>query len=166
MSSSPRRIVYLSAAAAALLVAAPVYLGCSASRSADPAVPSPSGQAAADCRTLHSRLPEKVEGQQRVEPEPKSVYTAVWGDPAIELRCGVPRPEVLTPGSEHYNPTTEAVEVNGVEWLLEEQPDGYRFTTIGRTAFVELTVPGVYAPEVGVLTDFANAVRGAVPKDG
>lgn len=93
------------------------------------------------------------------------MYTAVWGDPGIELRCGVPRPEVLTPGSEHYNPAAEAVGVNGVEWLLEEREDGYRFTTTGRSAFVELTVPAEYAPEVGVLTDLADAVKEAVPEE-
>jgi Protein of unknown function (DUF3515) len=94
------------------------------------------------------------------------VFTAVWGDPAIGLRCGVPRPEVLSPGSEHYNPTADAVEVNGVDWLLEEREDGYRFTTTGRTAFVELTVPSAYAPEVGVLTHFATPVEQAVPPTG
>lgn len=56
------------------------------------------------------------------------------------------------------------MEVNGVSWLLEELSDGYRFTTTERTAFVELTVPSAYAPEVGVLTDLADAVAKSVPK--
>ncbi|MDK1475069.1 DUF3515 domain-containing protein [Streptomyces sp. 549] len=160
MSTVPRRTVSVCAATAAVLVA---VAGCSADPEG-PAVPSPTGRAAADCRALHSRLPAEVEGRERVEREPVSQYTAVWGDPSIELRCGVPRPEVLSPGSEHYNPTADAVEVNGVGWLLEQQTDGYRFTTTGRTAFVELTVPGAYAPEVGALTDLADAVRAAVPE--
>lgn len=116
------------------------------------------------CRALHGQLPDTVNGQRRGTADPESAYTAVWGDPAIELRCGVPKPEKLTPGSAHYNPTAEAMEVNGVSWLLEKQDDGWRFTTTGRRANVEVTVPEQYAPEVGVLTDFSSAVRSNVPQ--
>jgi hypothetical protein len=76
----------------------------------------------------------------------------------------VPRPEVLTPGSEHYNPTSDSVEVNGVSWLLEERDGGYRFTLLDREVFVRVTVPDAYAPEVNALVDLADAVRGAVPE--
>jgi hypothetical protein len=145
--------------AVAVLTAA----GCTADDSG-PAAPSPSGEAAETCRSLHDRLPERVDGQQRITLDPASKYTAAWGDPAIEMRCGVPRPEKLSPGSEHYNPTAEAAEVNGVSWLLERRDDGYRFTTTGRVANVELTVPGDYAPEVNALPDLAESIRSSVPK--
>jgi hypothetical protein len=115
------------------------------------------------CRKLQDQLPGTVNGLDRSASEPDSDFAADWGDPAVQLRCGVPRPELLTPGSEHYNPTADAVEVNGVDWLLEKQEDGYRFTTTGRKAFVELTVPGTYAPEVDALTDLAGAVERTVP---
>lgn len=132
--------------------------------SAGPAVPSPSGRAAEACRALHAGLPERVDGQPRGKAGPESPYTAVWGDPRIELRCGVPRPEKLKPGGEQYNPTSEAVEVNGVSWLLEEREGGYRFTTTDRVGYVELTVPDDYAPEVNALTDLGKAVRQSLPK--
>ncbi|WP_425470811.1 DUF3515 domain-containing protein [Streptomyces armeniacus] len=156
-----RRLFPLPLALATVIAIA----GCSSSDGgAGPAVPSPSGKAAAACRTLHGELPERVNGQDRTELEPASEYTAAWGDPTIELRCGVPRPEVLTPGSEHYNPTSDAAEVNGVSWLIEQRDGGYRFTTTDRAAlFLEVTVPDAYAPEVGALTDLAKAVRSALP---
>lgn len=131
---------------------------------AGPAVPSPSGKAAETCRALHRALPERVAELEHVATEPASKYTAAWGDPAVELRCGVPEPAVLDPGSEHYNPTAEGVEVNGVSWLLDERDGGYRFTTTDRVAHVEVTVPDAYAPEVGMLTKFAAAVKSAVPR--
>ena len=131
---------------------------------AGPAVPSPSGEAATACRALHRALPERVAELAHVATEPASPYTAAWGDPAVELRCGVPEPDVLTPGGEHYNPTAEAVEVNGVSWLLDERDGGYRFTTTDRVAHVEVTVPDAYAPEVGLLTEFAGAVKNTVPR--
>ncbi|WBB64439.1 DUF3515 domain-containing protein [Streptomyces sp. WMMC500] len=148
--------------AALLLLAAP--LACSGGGGAPQvAVPTPQGKAVDHCRELADRLPGTVDGQERRETEPVSALTAGWGDPAVELRCGVPRPEVLTPGSEHYNPTTDAVSVNGVDWMYEDLDDGARFTTTQRTAFVEVTVPDAYAPEVNALTDLAEAVAAAVP---
>ncbi|WP_345749636.1 DUF3515 domain-containing protein [Streptomyces sp. ODS28] len=153
----------LLAAVTALAVPAAVA-GCSGS--SGPPAPKPSGQAAQACRALHGQLPDAVDGQQRISLDPASTYTAAWGDPAIELRCGVPKPEKLTPGSEHYNPTAEAMEVNGVSWLLEKQDDGWRFTTTDRAANVEVTVPGDYKPEAGVLTEFAAPVKKAVPDRG
>lgn len=104
-----------------------------------------------------------MDGLKRGTPEPVSDFTAIWGDPAVKLRCGVPKPDVLTYGSEHYNPKADAAEVNGVEWLFEKQEDGYRFTTVLRKAFVEVTVPRKYAPEVDVLTDLGRAVKKTVP---
>ncbi|MEO3768010.1 DUF3515 domain-containing protein [Streptomyces sp. B8F3] len=149
--------------AALLLLAAP--LACSGGGGGAPqvAVPTPQGKAVDHCRELADRLPGTVDGQERRETDPVSALTAGWGDPAVELRCGVARPEVLTPGSEHYNPTADAVSVNGVDWLYEELDDGARFTTTQRGAFVEVTVPGAYAPEVNALTDLAEAVDTSVP---
>jgi Protein of unknown function (DUF3515) len=128
-------------------------------------VPTPSARAAEMCRKLQKQLPGTVDGLDRSASGPDSDFAADWGDPAVQLRCGVPRPELLTPGSEHYNPTADGVEVNGVLWLPEKQDDGYRFTTSGRKAFIELTVPGEYAPEVNALTDLADAVKKTVPTE-
>ncbi len=121
------------------------------------AVPSPSAQAAAVCRALHKELPTTVNGLKQGTAKPASDYTAVWGDPAVQLRCGVPRPAAM--GS-----TTASAEVNGVEWLPEKRKDGYRFTTVLRRAYVEVTVPKKYAPEINALIDFAKAVKKTVPK--
>jgi len=159
--STARTAVSLAAVAAVLVTAAGCAFGDDRPR---PPVPSPTGSAAAACRALYDALPERVDGQRRVALTPETRYAAAWGDPAIELGCGVPQPEVLTPGSEHYNPTADAVEVNGVSWLLEQRDGGYRFTTTGRTVFVRVTVPDAYAPEINALTDLADAVRETIPE--
>lgn len=129
----------------------------------EPPAPTPTGAAARVCRALHSALPDRVDGQRRVG-DTASRYTAEWGDPPIRLRCGVPRPKVLAPGSEHYNPTADAAEVNGVTWLLEQRPGGYRFTTTDRAVYVEVTVPDAYRPEINALPDLAAPLRRHVPK--
>ncbi|MGV9854170.1 DUF3515 domain-containing protein [Streptomyces endocoffeicus] len=156
--SLARRLVPLSAAVALALV--PVA-GCSSTGDSDDtealAVPTPAPQAAAICRALHKELPDAVNGLKRGTAEPASDYTAVWGDPAVQLRCGVPRPEAM--GSK-----TDSAEVDGVEWLPEKRDDGYRFTTVLRRAYVEVTVPKKYSPEINPLVDLARAVEKTVPK--
>ncbi|MGI5348582.1 DUF3515 domain-containing protein [Streptomyces sp. CA-250714] len=165
-AASPRSVSAVPASAVgALVVLVPlVTAGCSGIGDAGPTPPSPSGRTAKLCRALHDALPKRVDGRQRGEADPVSDYTAVWGDPAIELRCGVREPAKLTPGNEEYNPTADAAEVNGVSWLMEKQDDGYRFTTTHRAAYVELTVPDDYKPEVEALTDLSDAVKHTVPK--
>ncbi|MCK7627062.1 DUF3515 domain-containing protein [Streptomyces sp. RS10V-4] len=148
-------------AALTLLAAVSATAGCSSAPQVP--VPSPTGEAARQCRALHRDLPRTVDGLTRGTAEPVSDFTAIWGDPAVELRCGVPKPEVLRHGSEHYNPNPDSAEVNGVQWLFEKQDDGYRFTTVLRKVYVEVTVPGKYAPEVNVLPDLAPAVRSTIP---
>jgi hypothetical protein len=71
----------------------------------------------------------------------------------------------LTPGSDSYDPLgAEVVGVNEVSWLLEEQPDGVRFTTTDeRAVFIEVTVPDDYAPEINALLDFATPIDRHIP---
>jgi hypothetical protein len=118
--------------------------------------PAADPEVAAACKKLSGALPGTVVGQERRETEPPHVRTAAWGDPAVTLRCGVPQPEALVP-------TAQLVTVNGVDWLPEELTRGWRFTTTGRVAFVEVDVPEAYRPEVDALVDLADAVSAAVP---
>ncbi|MGW1912537.1 DUF3515 domain-containing protein [Streptomyces sp. NPDC002076] len=154
--------------APALLLA---VAGCSsADDSATVAVPSPDAKTAPACRNLHRVLPQKLDGRSRNDPEPRSAYTAGWGNPAIILRCGVVRPpKMIDPKvAEGGDPDAIAGGVNGVDWLMEKQGDGtWRFTTAGRVAYVQITLPkGMSAQEEGtaVLTDIAAAVKKAIPK--
>ncbi|WP_307847271.1 DUF3515 domain-containing protein [Streptomyces sp. F63] len=157
MNTLLRRFLWLSA------VISMTAVGCSTADSGRP-VPTPSPRTAKLCRALYQELPEKVDGLERSDSEPPSEFAADWGDPAVQLRCGVSRPEVLTPGTEHYNPTAEGMEVNGVLWLAEKQENGYRFTTTLRKAYVEVTVPREYRPEVNPLTDLAEPIEKTVPE--
>ena len=86
--------------------------------------------------------------------------TAAWGDPALVLRCGVPRPADL-------QPTSDIVEVEGVEWFLVESAAGYTFTTTGRSAYVELTVPAEVdrSEATAPLVDLAPAIIAEDPVD-
>ncbi|MFD8374311.1 DUF3515 domain-containing protein [Streptomyces sp. NPDC059688] len=154
--------------APALLIAA---AGCSTTDdSAAVAVPRPDAKTAGVCRDLHRVLPQKLDGRGRNDPEPRSAYTAGWGNPAIILRCGVVRPpKMVDPKvAEGGDPDAVAGGVNGVDWLMEEQKDGtWRFTTAGRTAYVQVSlVDGMSAQDEGtsVLTELAAPVKKAIPE--
>ncbi|MEV0280094.1 DUF3515 domain-containing protein [Streptomyces sp. NPDC050610] len=159
---SARRLPALLAA----VVLTAALSGCSAADGSAVPAPTPSGEQAGPCRALHKKLPATVNGMKRRTTAPVSDFTAAWGDPPIVLRCGVNRPLVVTPGYKRYNPNADTVEIGGVEWLPERQPDGsIRCTTSKRQAWVEVTLPKktVLDGDFGLFADLSDAVKETVP---
>ena len=103
-----------------------------------------------DCEALIADMPTKVAGQD--DRAVSGQIAAAWGDPAIILRCGVEKPEALTPSSRCFD-------VSGVGWLAETTADGYLFTTIGRAFHVSVEVPKTYDPAADALADLASSVK-------
>ena len=128
--------------------------GCTSTVAVTP--PQPGGDADAACSGLAPQLPDQVLDQDVRRTIPDSELTSAWGDPAITLRCGVPVPSALTA-------TSQLITVNGVDWFPQELTAGYRFTTTGRVANVEVSVPDDYAPEAEALVDLAQPVSDSVP---
>lgn len=118
--------------------------------------PTPDPAAAAVCADLVPALPATVAGQPARDVAGPDGLAAAWGTPPVTLRCGVPQPAGL-------EPTSQCFEVEGVGWFAEQVEGGYLFTTIGRTAFVEVGVPSRYAPEADVLVELAPAVSASDP---
>ena len=146
----------LGSAALALVTAPLLVTSCSGSVDvAPPELDDSSASAVVDaCAALTDELPDRVVDQPPRSTTPDSPLTAAWGDPAILLRCGVPRPPALTA-------TSQLVSVNGVDWFAEELTAGYVFTTVGRSPYVEVTVPDDYAPEIAPVTELSAAVAAA-----
>ncbi|WP_432062061.1 DUF3515 domain-containing protein [Streptomyces sp. S1] len=157
MTSSHRPFGLPAAVAAAVLLLASA--GCSPSdASASVVVPSPPAEEAALCQALAKELPGTVAGLERSDPEPGSELTAGWGDGAIVLRCGVPRPEKMSDAK------AQGVSANGVRWLLERPAgSGPRFTSVYREAYVEVSLDARYAHDAGPLADLAAPVAETVP---
>lgn len=157
-------------AVAALVVVAltggAIWLLFNSGNSVAVSVPSmASGSAQSDCAALTKAVPQTVDNEGRRSTSPGSPLTAAWGDPAITLRCGVPEPEILRPGSKTYDPSADEAYVDGVAWLIEKVNDGYRFTAAQRAVYIELDVPSAYNPETNPLVDLASAVTKSVPRD-
>ncbi|MER8068634.1 DUF3515 domain-containing protein [Streptomyces sp. NPDC094034] len=150
---SGRPLVRLSAVVVVAAVA-----GCSsAGTSMSVAVPTPPAKEAALCRALHKELPKTLSDLGRADPEPSSELTAGWGDAAIVLRCGVPRPEGMNDAQ------SDAVEANGVNWMLEERDSGPRFTTTYRETYVEVTMDERFTHDSTPLAELAAPVKKTIP---
>jgi hypothetical protein len=119
---------------------------------------APPGGPSAGCSPLSRALPGSLDGRDRRDTTPVSDRTAAWGDPAVVLRCGVPRPAGL-------RRTSEVVEVDGVEWYLDRPQPPYVFTTVGRGTYLQVRVPGSVPPSQATapLVDLAAAVKRATP---
>jgi hypothetical protein len=129
-----------------------VVAGCSPGP-AQVAVPSPAPDVAAVCERLVKALPQKVLDAKRRKTEPASPLTTAYGDPPIEVTCGVAPPAGMAQAQ------SQCFEVNGVGWFAKQVDNGVIFTTIGRKVYFEVAVPSKYAPEANALTDVSDAVH-------
>jgi len=139
----------------AALATGAVLCACHSGIAIDP--PDTVQEVESACVELADSLPDTVMGELARETKPESELTAAWGTPAIVLRCGVSRPGGATP-------SVELVSIEGVDWFAEEVPEGYIFTSWGRVANVEVTVPDDYSPEADPLVELAPAIKTADPK--
>ena len=142
---------------AALMMIGLALAGCSAGGGqVEVDAPDPQPAAAPVCRRLVEALPDVVAGQQARSVAPSDALAAAWGDPPVVLRCGVGRPPERTRAA-------RCDVINRVGWFARRTDDGYLFTTIGRVAVVEVSVPDEYAPAGNALVDLARAIRTTVP---
>jgi len=97
------------------------------------AAPALAERPATVCRALLSRLPASIRdlGQRPVTAGPEQ--NAAYGDPALTLSCGVPKPTVA--------PTADLWMVNGVCWHTEHGDADLVLTTVDREVPVRLVVP-------------------------
>ena len=117
------------------------------------AVPSPATDVATACAQLVKALPEKVLDAKRRKTKPASPLTTAYGDPPIEVTCGVSPPAGMAEAQ------SQCFEVNGVGWFAKEVTNGWVFTTIGRALYFEVAVPSKYKPEANALTDVSDVVH-------
>ncbi|WP_112237052.1 DUF3515 domain-containing protein [Kribbella monticola] len=117
------------------------------------AVPEPAPEVAQVCDALIKGMPAKVLDGKRRKTEPPSALTTAYGDPPIEVTCGVAPPAGMAQAQ------SQCFEVNGVGWFAKEVSNGVIFTTIGRKVYLEIAVPAKYKPEANALTDVSDAVK-------
>jgi hypothetical protein len=117
------------------------------------AVPEPAPEVAQACDSLMKAMPATVLDGKKRKTEPASALTTAYGDPPIEVTCGVATPAGMV------QEQSQCFEVNGVGWFAKQVTNGYIFTTIGRKIYLEIAVPSKYAPEANALTDVSDAIK-------
>lgn len=115
--------------------------------------PDVSESTAKACATVTANLPHTLIGKTRREVTNRA-RGAAWGDPAIVLTCGVPKPQSQT----NY---AACQTVNGFDWYvprdqLGSSPREITMTTIGRTPRIQVVVPAKYWPPAGVMAELAE----------
>lgn len=145
MRAGPATVIAAAVTAATLLV------GCS-SGPPELVQPSPTGAVVNECVAVMGALPAQVmgHGEQTITGN-----VATWGEQLISLRCGVEQPSSL-------DRTSPCDELNGIGWFSESPgtavKKAWRFTTIGRTGFIEVIVHEDVEPAGDALMDLSAAV--------
>lgn len=95
------------------------------------------------CDALMAALPDSFPQLDRREVDGDSTQVRAWGDPATVLRCGVPRPAELAPGS-----SAQLFYINEVLWMPEASDTGevdpskpLVITVVDRDVYIEVTSP-------------------------
>ena len=97
-----------------------------------PPVPDSAGQRA--CQELISALPTELGDRPARPVRSSSPYVVAWGEPAVVLRCGVPRPP-------SFLSTVEVQDINGVTWFPERRGGTTAWTVVDRAVYVEVLAP-------------------------
>ncbi|MCD0452118.1 DUF3515 domain-containing protein [Actinocorallia sp. API 0066] len=138
--------------------------GCAGGGGVEVPIPSPTGQAATICGALE--YPKSFDGLPRRKVSPPSNLVAAWGEPAIALRCGVARP------SDVRGLIPDVVNIAGLLWAPGgpwpgEGDQPVTWTLVGRTAYVEVTIPRKYTSHgrpVGEILGGFSAILKDLPK--
>jgi hypothetical protein len=164
---APVRSDRRSAARLATLVAVPVTLALVAvavlaerhgGSGAEPVVPATSAPATAGalpsitlapppalsaaqqraCQELISALPTDLGDLPARPVDSPSPYVAAWGEPAVTLRCGVPRPP-------SFIATADVQQISGVTWFAERRGSTTAWVVVDRPVYVEVLAPAADA---------------------
>ena len=117
------------------------------------AVPDASGATRAICARLVDRLPTHLDGHRSRVVEPASPLTHAWGDPAIVLRCGVPKPRGYSADS------VQTAQVDQVLWFQQVGVKAVTWTAVRQDVNIELDVPISYAAQGALLVELGAAIK-------
>ncbi len=115
---------------------------------------APIGKAEADCVKVFAKLPVQLGDLAPRIVHSDSTFVAAWGDPAVVLKCGTPRPAELVGQS-----AALVIRINDVDWLPHQSGDATEFTAIDRSVYLQVTVPKRQSSDpLAVLSDAVKAL--------
>ncbi len=119
------------------------------------AYPAPPSGTAPACARFAAALPDRLGSLKRRDVVPERPGFVAYGDPAVEVRCGVP-------ASERYRPGDQLISVNDVAWYADEsRPGGVDFSLPRHVLNISVWIPDDYKAEL--LSPLTDAVTRAQP---
>jgi Protein of unknown function (DUF3515) len=105
---------------------------------------------AAACTQLLTVLPDELQYAQGEFAQARPVvssspYVRAWGEPAIVLRCGVPRPADVVPASTKVWFPFPGNDPTAVYWDPVDTKQGSVWTTTDRAVYIEADFPQAYS---------------------
>jgi hypothetical protein len=141
--SAPRRR-RLAPVAAAIALPSLLLLSACGGGAVEVDLPKLSASDQAACDDFAAELPATLAEQKQVEIEPKSAPAAAYGDPAIVVRCGVPKPK-------GFGLASSCEQADGVGYYIPDaqytdQGADVTLYAAGYRPRVEVTIPAKYRP--------------------
>jgi hypothetical protein len=117
------------------------------------APPSPSTATTNACVKVFAKLPVQLGNLVPRRTDTNSSFVAAWGNPAVVLRCGVPKPAAFG------DPRAAGLQdVDSVIWQPDLQKDRTVFTAVDRAVYIEVTVPADVEQPLPLLTAAVTAL--------
>jgi hypothetical protein len=121
-----------------------------------PAPPLPDVATRDACLAVFERLPIELDSLAPRRLDTDSSFVGAWGDPAVVLRCGVPRPVLDDPAR-----PPALREVNEVIYALDDADQPKTFTVIDRSVGIDIMIPRHY--QAGDVLPRITAAISALP---
>lgn len=118
------------------------------------------GAAGRHCSQLMTALPNDLTDAPHREAIGNPAGTAVWGDPPIILRCGLPTPTELTCSSA-LTQVSNANGEPGVQWLQLSEGGQTTYLAADRPVRIALTLPD--GAGTGTIQQISSVISGIMP---
>jgi hypothetical protein len=106
------------------------------------------------CRALIAQLPDAIRDLRRRPVTAGPEQNAAYGDPAVTVACGTPKPAVP--------PTADLLIMDGVCWYPAQGREATVFTAIDRETPVQVTVPASYSQGGYWANEFSQLIAGSI----
>jgi hypothetical protein len=120
-------------------------------------VPTPpvTAQANQSCPQLVQSVPSRLVGEPARRVRSVSPYVRAWGDPAVVLICGVPRPARFVVGA-------ALIQIDQVQWFVDtSDPNTVVWTAVDRPVYVQVRVPA--STDSASVTELTGTISKVLP---
>jgi hypothetical protein len=107
------------------------------------------------CPQLVQAVPARLVDEPPRKVRSASPYVRAWGNPAVVLVCGVPRPAKFVIGA-------ALIQIDQVQWFVDtSDPDTVVWTAVDRPVYVQVRVPA--STDSASVTELTGTISKVLP---